>query len=188
MPPNRPPPSSGQPSGRGKGGKTPLVGGLPWLTEPSPDSTSLPGGVQSQATVAPSWPSPPQPAATFDLPPADVPVAEMPVIDVDPRGTRRSAGDRPRRRTTATPPRRPAKGLVVDMLGEEEAAEFLSIPSRIRARLDGWVRKSPPFTVSLSVHVAVLIALALIFVRLERKRTRPIDLSFASTSVVEAEK
>ena len=53
-------------------------------------------------------------------------------------------------------------------------------------RLDAWVRRSPPFTVSLSLHIIVLLALALWVVRSQRAERLIIDLSFASLEVVEA--
>jgi hypothetical protein len=54
------------------------------------------------------------------------------------------------------------------------------------ARLDAWVRRSPPFTVSLSLHIVALLALALWVVRSQRPERVVIDLSFASLEVVEA--
>lgn len=47
--------------------------------------------------------------------------------------------------------------------------------------IDEWVRGSPPFTVSLSLHVVVLLALALWVIRVQRPRHVVLDLSFATT-------
>lgn len=55
----------------------------------------------------------------------------------------------------------------------------------LRARFDAWARRSPPLTVSLGLHVVVLLLLALAFVRLERDRRPVLDLSFASTVISE---
>ena len=54
------------------------------------------------------------------------------------------------------------------------------------ARLDELVRRSPPFTVSLSLHVVVLLALALWVVRIRRESPVVLDVSFLSTEVVES--
>ncbi|NDC63228.1 MAG: squalene--hopene cyclase [Planctomycetia bacterium] len=77
--------------------------------------------------------------------------------------------------------------MLDEYLGAEEAAEFRGMLARLRGRIDAGVRRSPPFTVSLSVHVLALMLLALIFVRIERERRRPIDLSFAAAARVEEE-
>lgn len=55
-------------------------------------------------------------------------------------------------------------------------------PSWLR-RIDDWIRRSPPFTVSLSVHVLVLLALAFCVVRAEQRRRVVLDLSFAKSQV-----
>lgn len=52
-------------------------------------------------------------------------------------------------------------------------------------RLDAWVRQSPPFSISLSAHVVVLLLLALIIYRRERPQRIALDLSFASEMVVD---
>ncbi len=54
----------------------------------------------------------------------------------------------------------------------------------LRERIDDWVRQSPPFSVSLSFHVVVLIALALVFYRPEEQTFVRLDLSWASDEVV----
>lgn len=54
------------------------------------------------------------------------------------------------------------------------------------ARLDRAIRSSPPFTASLSVHVLVLLALALWIVRDRDDDKMTLDLSFASPNVVES--
>ena len=53
-------------------------------------------------------------------------------------------------------------------------------------RLDEFVRRSPPFTVSLSLHVIVLLSLALWFVRVRPKNHVALDVSFLSTEVIES--
>lgn len=181
-PPGRQPP--------GKRGKTTLVGGLPWQAGPGSPAASDP--VAPRPHAAPVVDEPPT-AFAFDTsasaPPPEAAlrgdaIGDLPALDVGrPRRSARPAVRRRRR------PSRPAgSGWLVDVLGAEEAAEFASVPARLRSRFDEWIRRSPPFTVSFCVHVAVLIVLALIFVRIDRRRQRPIDLSFASTHVVEAEK
>ena len=54
------------------------------------------------------------------------------------------------------------------------------------SRLDELVRRSPPFTVSLSLHVIVLLALAVWFVRARREDRVTLDVSFRSPEVVES--
>lgn len=54
-------------------------------------------------------------------------------------------------------------------------------------RINAWVRRSPPFSVSLSLHVVVLLALALIFYAREETPVLRLDLSWASEAIVEAE-
>jgi hypothetical protein len=56
-----------------------------------------------------------------------------------------------------------------------------------RERIDAWVRQSPPFTVSLSVHVIVLIILALVFYPRSHESVVTLDLSWASEEIVEDE-
>jgi len=67
--------------------------------------------------------------------------------------------------------------------GPPPAAE----PRSLRRRIDDWVRKSPPFSVSLSLHVVALIVLALIFFPREDDRVLKLDLAWASDEVVEDE-
>ena len=59
-------------------------------------------------------------------------------------------------------------------------------PRGFFARIDDLVRRSPPFTVSLSVHVLALLALAVWFVRKPRDSRVALDVSFRSADVVEA--
>ncbi|MFM9012005.1 MAG: hypothetical protein ACKON8_14405, partial [Planctomycetota bacterium] len=53
----------------------------------------------------------------------------------------------------------------------------------LRQRVESWVRRSPPFTVSLSVHVLALLLLALCVVRVQRTRHAVLDLSFTTDAV-----
>ena len=53
-------------------------------------------------------------------------------------------------------------------------------------RLDEFVRRSPPFTVSLSLHVIVLLSLALWFVRVRPANRVALDVSFLSTEMIES--
>jgi hypothetical protein len=53
-------------------------------------------------------------------------------------------------------------------------------------RLEELVRRSPPLTVSLSLHILVLLALAVWVVRVRRDDKVVLDLSLASTEVVES--
>ena len=58
----------------------------------------------------------------------------------------------------------------------------------LRARFDEFVRRSPPLTVSVSLHVVVLLALALAYIRYEPPPRPTLDLSFASSIVEEEDK
>ncbi|MCE9629844.1 MAG: squalene--hopene cyclase [Planctomycetia bacterium] len=79
----------------------------------------------------------------------------------------------------------PGMPVVSDDLSRRDGDEPAG-PASFPARLDELVRRSPPLTASLIVHVIALLALALWVVRV-RKPERPVlDLSFASTEVVEA--
>ena len=53
------------------------------------------------------------------------------------------------------------------------------------ASLDAWVRRSPPITVSVSLHVLLLLLGALWIVRGKAPDTEAIQLSFASTTIEE---
>jgi hypothetical protein len=54
-------------------------------------------------------------------------------------------------------------------------------------QINAWVRKSPPFSVSLSLHVIVLLVLALVFYSRRETPALKLDLSWASEEIVEAE-
>lgn len=56
----------------------------------------------------------------------------------------------------------------------------------VAGRIKELVRRSPPFTVSLSLHVLVLLALAWWIVRARREDRVVLDVSFLSTEVVES--
>jgi hypothetical protein len=56
----------------------------------------------------------------------------------------------------------------------------------VGGRIEEVVRRSPPFTVSLSLHVLVLLALAWWIVRARREDRVVLDVSFLSTEVVES--
>ncbi len=60
-------------------------------------------------------------------------------------------------------------------------------PRSIRERINAWVQESPPFSVSLTLHVAVLIILALVFYPREETAVLKLDLSWASEEIIEAE-
>jgi len=59
-------------------------------------------------------------------------------------------------------------------------------PAAEPGRLEELVRRSPPLTVSLSIHILLLLALALWVVRSRRDEKLVLDLSVASPEVVEA--
>lgn len=65
--------------------------------------------------------------------------------------------------------------------GSDDAA---AIPQSWPERLDAWVRRSPPFTISVSLHVVAILVLALLIVRREESQMIRLDLSFASEIVV----
>lgn len=77
----------------------------------------------------------------------------------------------------------PAAPAARDRVRRGPAAE---ITRAFTARVEELVRRSPPFTVSLSLHVLVLLALALWVVRVRRESPVALDVSFLSTEVVEA--
>ena len=58
----------------------------------------------------------------------------------------------------------------------------------LRARFNEFVRRSPPLTVSVSLHVLVLLALALAYIRYDKPPRPTLDLSFASSIVEEEDK
>lgn len=58
---------------------------------------------------------------------------------------------------------------------------------KVGERINAWVRKSPPFSVSLSLHVVVLLVLALVFYSRKETPALRLDLSWASEDVVDAE-
>jgi len=66
-------------------------------------------------------------------------------------------------------------------------AEVPSAPLSFRERVEAWVQKSPPISISVSLHVVVILWLALTFYPREETERIAIDLSFASEEVVEAE-
>lgn len=74
---------------------------------------------------------------------------------------------------------------VVNDPSPEEAAR-LTVPRSLADRIDEWVRRSPPLTLSLALHVVVLLALALWIVRSRKPDAIVLDLSFASPEVIEA--
>ena len=75
----------------------------------------------------------------------------------------------------------------VEAIDTDYDADPLSWRS-LRARFDEFVRRSPPLTVSVSLHVIVLLALALASIRYERTPRPTLDLSFASSIVEEEDK
>lgn len=175
MPPDQPPPLRRKPGPPTPG--TTVVGGLPWLT-----ATGQPADAAARPTAE-------SPAAGWDVfPPTNAPPAvagDTTAFDFAARAntsTRRGRGGS--RSPSASTPR---PGWLDAVLGRDEATDFRAKLARFRHRIDVAVRRSPPFTVSLCVHVAGILVLALIFVRLDRDRRRPIDLSFASEAAVPAE-
>jgi hypothetical protein len=56
-----------------------------------------------------------------------------------------------------------------------------------RDRVDRWVRQSPPLTMSVVLHVAVLLVLAVSFVRSTRREHATIELAFTAVETVERE-
>jgi len=61
-------------------------------------------------------------------------------------------------------------------------------PRCVQERINDWVRQSPPFSVSLSVHVVVLMILALVFYPRDDGVAVKLDLSWASDEVAQDEK
>jgi hypothetical protein len=83
--------------------------------------------------------------------------------------------------------RRPP-GWLTRFIDPEDLAGLDSLPESAQAGLSDLVRRSPPLTVSVSLHVLVILALTLWTVR-DRKPERPtLDLSFATPVIVEDER
>lgn len=80
----------------------------------------------------------------------------------------------------------PGMPVVGDRPAEARGAIFAESSRGFAARLDEFVRRSPPFTVSLSLHVIVLLSLALWFVRVRPENRVALDVSFLSTEVIES--
>jgi hypothetical protein len=94
--------------------------------------------------------------------------------------------------TTPTKRRRPARrrrpGWLARFFDAEDLASLDSLPETAQAELNDLVRRSPPVTVSVSLHVLVILVLTLWTVR-DRKPERPtLDLSFATPEFVEDER
>jgi hypothetical protein len=69
--------------------------------------------------------------------------------------------------------------------GPGTSADPAGEPRSLRQRLDDWIHRSPPFSVSLAVHVVAILILALIFFPRDEQPTVKLDLSFASDEIVE---
>jgi hypothetical protein len=76
--------------------------------------------------------------------------------------------------------------VVVDRPAEAQSGVPRESGRGFAERLDEFVRRSPPFTVSLSLHVIVLLSLALWFVRVRPENRVTLDVSFRSTEVLES--
>lgn len=63
---------------------------------------------------------------------------------------------------------------------ERPAANGGSSEQGVTETLDGWLQRSPPFTLSLSLHVVVLLLLALLVVRQPRMERLRLELVFGS--------
>jgi len=68
----------------------------------------------------------------------------------------------------------------------DAGADVVSWAQRARARIERWVRESPPFTVSLAAHAVLLLILALWMVRDTREKKLRLELVFASPEILEA--
>lgn len=79
--------------------------------------------------------------------------------------------------------RRP--GWLRRFFNEEDLDETGRLAVVARQRLDRLVRQSPPVTVSVLMHVLVLLVLAICFVRRPRDERTTIDLEFSATEIVE---
>jgi hypothetical protein len=85
-------------------------------------------------------------------------------------------------------PRRQLPGWLARFFEPEDLAGLDSLPESAQAGLSDLVRRSPPLTVSISLHVLVILALALWTIR-DRKPERPtLDLSFATPEITEDER
>ncbi len=89
--------------------------------------------------------------------------------------------------SAASPAAVPGMPVIVDTPAAAGTADTSDAAATAwHARFDAWLRRSPPFTVSLSLHIVALLLLALWVVRTQRAERVIIDLSFASLEVVEA--
>jgi hypothetical protein len=82
-------------------------------------------------------------------------------------------------------PTQPEMPVVADPDASRGGPEEMP-PLPVSGRLDELVRRSPPLTVSLSLHLVVLLVLALWIVRTRKQERVTLDLSFAAPEVVEA--
>jgi len=93
-----------------------------------------------------------------------------------------AGGERAAERIAPTP----GMPVVEDRPTEAQCGVPVRLGPGFAERLDEFVRRSPPFTVSLSLHVIVLLSLALWFVRVRPKNHVALDVSFLSTEVIES--
>ena len=80
----------------------------------------------------------------------------------------------------------PGMPVVEDRPAEAQCGVPVHSDRGFAERLDEFVRRSPPFTVSLSLHVIVLLSLALWFVRVRPANRVALDVSFLSTEMIES--
>jgi hypothetical protein len=69
---------------------------------------------------------------------------------------------------------------------EDREPEPRPVPTTLAGRIEEFVRRSPPLTVSVTVHIIALLLLALWIVRGERKDRVVLDMAFLTTEVIEA--
>jgi len=158
---------------------TTVVGGFPWQAPaqpagPTPPSVPGPAFPQTQAPPLPSRsPNGPPPVPGGQIAAAPAPRAKAAPISTPATATPR-----------ITTPRTHAPAAFDD---DEDVAVFTlptldSIPS-----LRELFQRSPPLTVSLAVHVVVLVMLAIWMIPMSQQRRVMLDMSFASPTITEAE-
>ena len=130
--------------------------------------------------------NPPQPPPPSGWPAAVVPPRVPPAVS-EAGGRKTLVGGFPWQECVEETPVPAGRPFVIDQRGPGPVDADLGIDLLsgrwLRRRLDECIRRSPPLTVSLSLHIVVLLTLAVASIRSEREKRPVLDLSFASTVI-----